>query len=301
MSWQDVLIQQLINGLTIGMVYALIALGYTMIYGIIQLINFAHGEIFMVGAYLGLTIISAHQCTSAPVTSILAIFIFAMLGCGILGVAIDTVAYRPLRSAPRLCCLITAIGVSFFLQNAVMLIFGASDKYFPNVLNSFRISIGRINLTGMQGLIIVFSILLMVALHLFVMHTKLGKAMRAVAGDHKAASLMGIDVHGIIRFAFFIGSMLAGAAGVMFGMYYNTINFHDGYLMGIKAFTAAVFGGIGNIPGAMIGGVLLGLIEGLCAGYISSQWKNVFAFALLILILLFKPSGILGERVAERA
>lgn len=300
MSWQDILIQQLINGLTIGMVYALIALGYTMIYGIIQLINFAHGEIFMVGAYLGLTVLSLITHNSLLIT-ILAIFIFAMLGSGLLGVAIDTVAYRPLRNAPRLCCLITAIGVSFFLQNAVMLIYGATDRYFPSLLPGYKLIIGKAHLTGMQLLIIIFSTILMVCLHLFVMRTRLGKAMRAVAGDHKAASLMGIDVNGIIRLAFFIGSLLAGAAGVMFGMYYSTINFHDGYLVGIKAFTAAVLGGIGNIPGAMVGGVVLGLLEGLCAGYISSQWKNVFAFVILILILLFKPSGILGERIAERA
>lgn len=306
MSWQDILIQQLINGLTIGMLYALIALGYTMIYGIVQLINFAHGEIFMVGAYIGLTALSVTRPTvggypeSSPAI-ILFMFIFAMLGCGILGIAIDTVAYRPLRNAPRLCCLITAIGVSFFLQNAVMLIYGATDRYFPSALPGFHLKIGKAHLTGMQLLIILFSAALMVLLHLFVMRTKHGKAMRAVACDHKASYLMGIDVNGVIRLAFFIGSVLAGAAGVMFGMYYNTINFHDGYLVGIKAFTAAVLGGIGNIPGAMAGGVILGLLEGLCAGYISSQWKNVFAFVILILILLFKPSGILGERIADRA
>lgn len=300
MSWQDILIQQIINGLTIGMVYGLIALGYTMIYGIIQLINFAHGEVFMVGAYLGLTVLLFVSHFSPPIC-ILAMFIFAMFGCGLLGITMERVAYRPLRNAPRLACLITAIGVSFFLQNAVMLIFGASDRHFPTKLPAFRFFIGKASITEMQLFIILVSFVLMVGLHIFVVYTRPGKAMRAVASDHKAASLMGIDVNGIIRLAFFIGSFLAGAAGVMFGMYYNTINFHDGYLAGIKAFTAAVLGGIGNIPGAMVGGVVLGLMEGLGAGYIASHWKNVFAFVLLIFILLFKPSGLFGERLAERA
>ncbi len=304
LSSLDTFLQQLVNGLTIGMIYALIALGYTMVYGIVQLINFAHGEVFMVGAYFGLLTCLLLQPyflgTGGAVVLLLIIFLFSMIGTALLGLVIERFAYRPLRDAPRLSALITAIGVSFLLQNIVMIIFGPSDKSFPGLLAITKVSFGRLTLTNLQILIAVVSVTLMIVLHLFVKHTRTGKAMRALADDRRAASLVGIDVNRIVAIAFMIGSSLAGAGGVMFGMYYNTINFHDGYLAGLKAFTAAVLGGIGNIPGAMLGGVLTGILEGLGAGYISSEWKNVFAFFILTLILLFRPSGLLGSRVVKK-
>lgn len=299
----DVFCQQLVNGVTIGMIYALIALGYTMVYGIAQLINFAHGEVFMVGAYLGLfiyTVLTPLLSGPAGPLSVILVFVFAMTACALLGAVIERFAYRPLRNAPRLAPLITAIGVSFFLQNIVMLIFGPSDKSFPALIPVVSYSFKNVTVTNLQILIAVTSVLLMIVLHVFIHHSRTGKAMRALADDREGANLVGINSNKIISVTFLIGSALAGAGGVMFGMYYNTINFHDGYLAGLKAFTAAVLGGIGNIPGAMIGGVLIGVLEGLGAGYLSSEWKNVFAFFILILILLFRPSGLLGTRVIKK-
>ena len=297
-------LQQLLNGLTIGAVYSLIALGYTMVYGIIQMINFAHGEVFMVGAYLGLAVMLTLGL-AAPATGgiawLLAVIAAAAAGCALLGLFIERVAYRPLRKAPKLSVLITAIGVSFFLQNAVMLGFGAQDRYMPEILSVRQMGEGAVAVTPMQALIFVVSLLLMLGLQWVVHGTKLGLGMRAVAQDPLAARLVGIPVDRVIAVTFAIGSALAGVGGVLFGVYYSTINFHDGYLTGLKAFTAAVLGGIGNLPGAMLGGLLLGLLEGLGAGYLSAQWKNVFAFAVLILVLLLRPHGLLGERLAERA
>lgn len=304
MSATEVFLQQLINGLTIGMIYALIALGYTLVYGIAQLINFAHGEVFMVGAYLGLFAHSLLQIIApefrGSIFDLSFVFLFSMAGTAVLGILIERLAYRPLRDAPRLAPLITAIGVSFLLQNIVMLIFGPSDKSFPALMTVRPLGFQNLALTNLQIVIGVVSVVLMAALHIFIMHTNTGKAMRALADDRQAASLMGINVNGVVSIAFVLGSALAGAGGVMFGMYYNTINFHDGYLAGLKAFSAAVLGGIGNIPGAMLGGVLIGVLEGLGAGYLSSEWKNVFAFFILILILLFRPSGLLGSRVVKK-
>jgi branched-chain amino acid transport system permease protein len=302
-SAAEIFLQQVINGLTIGVIYALIALGYTLVYGIVQLINFAHGEVFMVGAYLGLLAYLLFLKLLGPTAAIfvlLPIFLFSMGLTAFLGVSMERVAYRPLREAPRLAPLITAIGMSFLLQNVVMLAFGPQDKSFPHLLTVKKLSFGTVTLTNLQILITLVSLFFMIALHLFVKKTRMGKAMRALADDRQAASLMGINVNQTISVAFLIGSALAGAGGVMFGMYYNTINFHDGYLVGLKAFTAAVLGGIGNIPGAMVGGVLLGVLEGLGAGYLSSEWKNVFAFFILILILLFRPSGLFGSRVVKK-
>ena len=305
MEAYQIFLQQIINGLAIGVIYALIALGYTMVYGVIQLINFAHGEVFMVGAYLGLTLFGLCRLPPEPSFLTLLWFLPAMIlassvGCGVLGMAIDRVAYRPVRNAPRLVPLITAIGVSLVLQNAVMLIFGAADKSFPPLFPQIRFTVFGASVTLLQLFILIFSFLLMIALHLFVTYTRWGKAMRACSDDLVAARVVGIPVDKTIAMAFFIGSFLAGTGGVLFGMYYNTVNFHDGYLAGIKAFTAAVLGGIGNIPGAMLGGVLIGLLEGLGVGYLSAEWKNVFAFVVLIVILLFRPSGILGERVVKK-
>ena len=302
--WQ-LFFQQLANGLTIGAIYALIALGYTMVYGVIQLINFAHGEIFMVGSYLALSVLLLLGI-SQPVTGLgllaflLLCVVIAMIGCGLLGFGIERLAYRPLRQVQRLAALITAIGISFFLQNAVMLIYGATDRRFPAVIPSIRWEIGGVTVTCLQLIIWISSALLMITLQILVMSTRLGKAMRATAQDPKACQLLGIPVNRIIAVTFVIGSSFAAVGGMLFGLYYNTINFHDGYITGLKAFTAAVLGGIGNIPGAMIGGVVLGVLEGLGAGYLSSQWKNVFALVVLVGILLFKPTGLLGERVADR-
>ena len=293
-------LQQLANGLTLGSIYALIALGYTMIYGVIQLINFAHGEVFMVGAYAALTIVLL--ASSAPWWALLpACALAAMTACGVVGAAIERFAYRPIRQAPRLNALITAIGLSFFLQNAIMLLYGATDRQFPNPIPPVRWDIGGVTVTLMQVVIWLTGGSVMIGLQLLVMSTRLGMAMRATAQDLRACALLGIPVNRIVATTFVIGSSLAAVGGMLFGLHYGTINFHDGYLVGLKAFTAAVLGGIGNIPGAMVGGIVLGLLEGLGAGYLSSQWKNAFAFVVLVILLLFKPTGLLGERVADRA
>ena len=296
-------LQQLLNGLTIGMVYALIALGYTMVYGVMQLINFAHGEVFMVGAYLALAAIwfFAAFFPHAPFWVLIpAIFLTAMLGAALLGVTIEKVAYKPLRGSPKLTVLITSIGISFFLQNAVMLIYGSKEQNVPEVIPNLRYSIGPVSFSLMQLVIFAVSVSLMLGLAWFVKNTKTGKAMRATSENPEAAHLMGISVNQIIRVTFVLGSALAAMGGSLFGLYYGSVNFHDGYLAGLKAFTAAVFGGIGSIPGAMLGGILLGVFEGLGAGYLSSEWKDVFAFLLLGAVLIFKPSGILGENLPDK-
>jgi branched-chain amino acid transport system permease protein len=298
------LLQQLVNGLTLGSVYALIALGYTMVYGIIGLINFAHGEIYMLGAYMGIitfTLLTALHLTSPDSgLTLLLMMIVAILFCGAYGVTIERLAYRPLRTAPRLSPLISALGVSIFLQNFVMLAQGPKDKGFPELFIQGGIDLPGGRISAIQIFIIATSVLMMFALHLLVRRTKIGKAMRATAQDKQMASLVGIDVNQVISVTFLIGSALAAVAGVMVGMYYGLINFYIGYMAGIKAFTAAVLGGIGSIPGAMIGGVLLGLIESLGAGYISSEYKDVFAFAILVLVLIFRPNGLLGEDSSKR-
>lgn len=295
-------LQQLLNGLTLGAIYALIALGYTMIYGVIQLINFAHGEVFIVGAYVALTIVLLLSSVGLPWWGVLLVCgLGAMGSCAALGWSIERVAYRPIRSAPRLNALITAIGMSFFLQNALMLLYGATDRQFPSLIPLVRWDVGGVTMTLMQVVVWVSGAVLMAGLQLLVMSTKLGKAMRATSQDLTACALLGVPVHRIIAVTFMIGSAFAAMGGVLFGLNYGTINFHDGYLTGLKAFTAAVLGGIGNIPGAMVGGLVLGMLEGLGAGYLSAQWKNVFAFVILVALLLFKPRGLLGERVAERA
>ncbi len=302
MTSLQVFLQQLANGLTLGSIYALIALGYTMVYGVIQLINFAHGEVFMVGAYVTLMLVLLISPLGLPWwVALIVCALGAALICGALGGLAEQFAYRPIRRAPRLNALITAIGLSFFLQNALMLIFGATDRQFPSVIPFVRWNVGGVTLTLMQVIVWASSAALMAGLQALVMRTKLGKAMRATAQDRTACALLGIPVDRVIRLTFVIGSMLAAVGGMLFGMNYGTINFHDGYLTGMKAFTAAVLGGIGNIPGAMVGGLVLGLLEGLGAGYLSSQWKNVFTFLILVALLLFKPTGLLGERVAERA
>jgi branched-chain amino acid transport system permease protein len=297
-------LQQLINGLTLGSVYALIALGYTMVYGILQLINFAHGEIYMIGAYMAIIVLSF--LTTAGVTaanlplSILLVFIISGLFCGMYGITIERVAYKPLRYAHRLSPLISAIGMSIFLQNYVMLTQGTVDKVFPHSIPSTGLEIADAHISYLQILILSASFILMAALHLFIKKTKLGTAMRATSQDSEMASLVGINVDGVIATTFVIGSILAAAAGVMVAMYYGSVNFFIGYTAGIKAFTAAVLGGIGNIPGAMLGGLLLGLVEGLGASYISSEYKDMFAFLILILVLIFRPTGLLSVRTRDK-
>jgi branched-chain amino acid transport system permease protein len=274
-----------------------------MVYGVVQLINFAHGEVFVVGAYLALTaclLLGAEHGGALPLMLALA-GVFAAVGSGLLGLVIERLAYRPLRRAPKLCALITAIGVSLFLQNAVMLLYGATDRHFPALVPPIRWELGGATITLLQTVIWGASALLMLALQAVVMSTSLGRAMRATAQDPKACRLLGIPVDRVIALTFALGSALAAVGGLLFGLYYNTITFHDGYLTGLKAFTAAVLGGIGNIPGAMVGGLLLGILEGLGAGYLSSQWKNVFALLILVGLLMFKSTGLLGERVADRA
>lgn len=309
--------QQILNGLTVGGVYALIALGYTMVYGILQLINFAHGEIYMIGAYFGIIFITVVGM-SLPIEVLLpTIFIFAMLYTACYGFTIEKIGYQPLRKAPRLSLLITALGMSIFLQNYVMLTQGARDKVFPHAISeNINLSLAKsfstflpqkfiINdtlrilnaqISFIQLLIILTSVVLMISLNLFIVHTRVGKAMRATSQDLKMASLVGINVNRIISITFIIGSALAAAAGIMIAIYYGRVHYFIGYIAGIKAFTAAVLGGIGNIYGAMLGGLVLGLAESLAAGYISCEYKDVYAFVILILILIFRPQGILGRK-----
>ncbi len=300
----DFFVQQVVNGLTVGSFYALVALGYTMVYGVIRLINFAHGDLYMVGAFAGFTLLSAlgnsFVGTASPFVLIPLVFLVPMAVVGLLGAAIERLAYRPLRRAPRLSPLITAIGVSLALETGVLLLSGAHYQLFPSVLPNATWQFGGVIINATQVLVLPVTVVLMVALYVFVNRTMLGKAMRAIAIDQDTARMMGINVDVLISLTFFIGGALAAAAGVMFGTYYSSINFDMGFLIGLKAFTAAVLGGIGNIPGAMLGGYVLGILETFGAGYISSQWKDVFAFVILIAVLVFRPTGILGEHIVEK-
>jgi branched-chain amino acid transport system permease protein len=301
----EVIINQVINGLTIGGIYALIALGYTLVYGILFMINFAHGEIFMFGSFGGFAaltyFVNSGLADSHPNLSIIIAFLVAMAISSVLGALLERIAYRPLRNAPRLAPLISAIGASIFLQNVMMLIIKARMQVYPDVIQEQYIEIGWVNISHFQILIIMGSVLLMVLLYLFIQKTKTGKAMRAVAENREAASLMGIDVNRIILTTFIIGSALAAAAGVMVGIYYTQINHMMGFIPGIKAFTAAVLGGIGNVPGAMLGGFFLGMAEAFGVLIMPAEYKDVIAFGLLVLVLIFRPSGILGEVVSERS
>lgn len=288
------LIQQLINGVSLGSIYALIALGYTMIYGIIKLINFAHGDIYMVGAYV------AFFATTYLKLSFLPAMLVTMVVAAIVGGIIERLAYRPLRYAPRIAILITAIGVSLLLEYTGILLVSPQPRTFPPIFQAQIYNFGNIVVNSQQVLILVVSLVLMVILTYIVQRTKIGKAMRAVSFDTDAARLMGIDVDHVISITFAIGSALAAAAGMLVGIYYNSIDPLMGIMPGLKAFVAAVLGGIGIIPGAMLGGVLLGIIEALVSGFISSTFRDAAAFAILIIILLFKPSGLLGKNVREK-
>ena len=290
------LIQQLINGLSLGSIYALIALGYTMVYGIIQLINFAHGDVYMIGAYVGFA------CMSILRLGFFESLIIAMVACMILGVVIERVAYKPLRGSTRIAVLITAIGVSLLLEYVMLYFVGASVRSYPPLPAYFNTQfiVGGVVISSKSLLIIGVSLALMIGLQFIVAKTRIGKAMRAVSQDADAARLMGINVDNTISFTFALGSALAGAAGVLVGVYYNTINPLMGIMPGLKAFVAAVFGGIGIIPGALIGGFFIGTAETLVSGYINSLLQDAVVFAILILVLIFKPTGLLGKNVREK-
>jgi branched-chain amino acid transport system permease protein len=296
--------QQLINGLALGAVYALIALGYTMVYGILQLINFAHGEVYMLGAYLGIIVLGLLTAMGLPAYSLaLTLFITilaSMLFCAAYGAAIERVAYRPLRRAVKLAPLISAVGMSIILQNFVMLAQGKEYKNLPPLFPSEGFTVFGANVSPVQVFILGASILLMIVLTLFIAKTRIGKAMRATSQDRVMAELVGININQVISVTFMIGSALAAVAGVMVTLYYGVAHFFMGYLAGIKAFTAAVLGGIGSIPGAMLGGFMLGLIENFCASYISSVYKDAFAFLILIITLIIRPSGLLGQKSLDK-
>ncbi len=306
----DIFLQQVINGLVLGAMYALVALGYTMVYGIINLINFAHGEVLMVGALTSWTVVTTFKNAGLPGWLLLLIsLVAAVVVCAILNFAIEKIAYRPLRNAPRLAPLITAMGMSLLLQTLAMMIWRPSTKPYPILLPSQPFFIGGavINLT--QILILVVTAITLAGLMYLVNHTKLGRAMRATAENPRVAALMGVKPDMVISATFVIGAALAALAGVMYAANYGTVQHTMGFLPGLKAFTAAVFGGIGNLAGAVVGGIALGVIEALGSGYIGpltggvlgSQYADIFAFAVLILVLTIRPSGLLGERVADRA
>jgi branched-chain amino acid transport system permease protein len=297
--------QQLINGLTTGTLFALIAIGYTMVYGIIELINFAHGDLFMLGSFLALTLVSAmHLETAGPAgaaAGILLTFVVCMGSCAGLNFLQDSVVYRPLRNAPKLTPLVSAIGVSFVFMGLGQIWKGVADINFPDVLpNKNLLGTESLRFTAKDLLVILVTVPLMAALTVFVRFTKLGKAMRATAQNPVAARLMGIDVDRVIAWTFAIGGLLAGAASVIYGLTINTVSFQMGYQNGLYAFTAAVLGGIGNLPGAMLGGIVIGLVRSLGSQYVGEQWTSALVFAILILLLVFRPSGLLGARTREK-
>jgi branched-chain amino acid transport system permease protein len=300
---------QLIAGLTTGSLYALLALGYTMVYGILKLLNFAHGDVYMIGAYIGYFVLTALGGAATPSVPLAVLFFLmfaaSMVGCGLLGVVIERFAYRPLRLAPRIAPLISALGVSFFLQQTSVLMFTAIPKsYNTYSLHNRELFTphgwGNLQIEYAQVFVIVSALLLMVALTLFVRLTKIGKAMRATSYDIEAASMMGIDVDRVIAITFLIGSALAGAAGVMTGIVFQNVQPYMGFGAGLKAFTAAVVGGIGNLTGAMLGGMVIGVAEALTTGYLSSAFQDLIVLSVLIVFMLFRPSGILGSPVLQK-
>ncbi|KAA0259222.1 branched-chain amino acid ABC transporter permease [Deferribacter autotrophicus] len=290
----EIIIKQLLNGLTVGSVYALIALGYTMVYGIIKLINFAHGDIYMVGAFLGLI------AATVLVKNFVVVLVFAMMGSAILGVLVEKVAYKPLRNSSRISALISAIGASIIISNTVVLINGPQREAYPKLFPNITFTVGDISVSLLQMFIILVSIGLMYGLYYIVHNTKMGIAMRAVSQNLNAARLMGINPDKVISFTFAIGSSLAAAAGVLVGTYYTAIDPMMGLLFGLKAFVAAVLGGIGSIPGAMFGGIVLGLAEVLGVAFISPSFRDAIAFGILIFILIVKPTGLFGSTAKEK-
>ena len=291
----ELLIQQLVNGLAVGSIYALIARGYTMVYGTIKLINFAHGDVYMMGAFIGYFAVMVLKL------NVFLALLLAMVACAILGVVIERVAYKPLRKSTRVAALITAIGVSYLLENAMSYFFGAESRPFPSDFGTETFTLfGDVSVNGKQILIFGITVLLMALLQFIVRYTKMGKAMRAVAVDEQAAQLMGIDVDGVISFTFALGSALAGIAGVLVGVYYNTISTTMGITVGLKAFVAAVLGGIGSIPGAMVGGYLIGLLETMVSFFGYSPYRDGVVYFLLFIILIVLPAGLFGKNVREK-
>lgn len=288
------LIQQIINGLSLGSIYALLALGYTMVYGIIKLINFAHGDIYMIGAFIGFYVAITLGLSFLPT------LLIAMAGSALAGVIIEKIAYKPLRKSPRITLLITAIGMSLLLENGMRYIVGPQPKSFPQLIKVSKINIGSIQISNLQIITLLVSFILVVLLQFIVHKTKVGKAMRAASEDIEAAALMGINVNNTISFTFALGSALAGAAGVLVALSWVSIDPYMGIMPGLKAFVAAVLGGIGIIPGALIGGLFMGLAETLTKAYVSTRFSDAIAFSILIIVLLIKPSGLLGKKTSEK-
>ncbi len=309
MTVTDLLVQQLINGLSLGAMYALLALGFTLVYGILELINFSHFNVFMVGSFVGLLTLEAFGLsgqtiilTGWPLAGVLlAALATSMLSAGFLGVGIERLCLRPLRNVSGPAPMITTIGVGYVLFNLVLLMTDGAAKNYPNPLPPYNVAIGGAVLQMRQVLIWVISLLLMGALTWLVQYTRIGKAMRATAQDPEAARMMGVEVDRVIIMAFFVGSALAGAGGLIFGLYYNFTSFDIGFQAGLRAFTAAVLGGIGNVPGAMLGGVLIGLIEAIGGQAISTSWTDVIIFSILVLVLVFKPAGLLGRLAPSKS
>jgi branched-chain amino acid transport system permease protein len=303
MTTTDLLLQQTINGLSLGAMYSLLALGFTLVYGILELINFAHFNVFMVGSFIGMWTLQlmgingqAVVMTGLPLLGVmLTALVVTMLASGTLGVVIERLSLRPLRNVKGPAAMITTIGVSYILFNLVLLTVGADSKNYPNPLPPIQFAIGGAVLRLREVLIWIIAVLLMLALHFFVQRSKMGRAMRATAQDPEAARMMGVEVDRVIVIAFFLGSALAGAGGLIFGLYYNFTSFIIGFTAGLRAFTAAVLGGIGNVPGAMLGGVIIGLIEAMGGQFIATAWTDVIIFSILVLVLVFRPSGLLGR------
>jgi branched-chain amino acid transport system permease protein len=300
---QDILLQQIINGVSLGAMYALLALGFTLVYGIMELINFSHFNVFMIGSFVALFVLQAFGLsgqevilTGLPLAGVLLVaFLVTMLFCGGLGVLIERITLRPLRYVKGPAAMITSIGVSYILFNVILLTVGADSKNFPNPMPAIRWQIGGATLDFRVVLIWAIALLLMGALYMFVQRSRIGKAMRATAQDAEAARMMGVEVDRVVTMAFFLGSALAGAGGLIFGLYYNFTSFIIGFTAGLRAFTAAVLGGIGNVPGAMVGGVLIGLIEAMGGQFIATAWTDVIIFSILVLVLVFKPAGLFGR------
>ena len=299
--------QELVNGLTTGALYSLVALGFSMVYGVLKLLNFAHGDLYMVGAYIGFFVIQwfggAQHLTIAVPLLLVIMFVLAAALVGGLGVAIERFAYRPLRDAPRIAPLITAIGVSFFLESSALLLFGAQYRVYNTadfISLSSGIQIGSVTIDSVQILVLVLGVVLMAGLQLLVNRTRLGRQMRAVAADREAAEMLGINVNFVITATFFLGSALAGVAGIMGGLLFNQVTATIGFIAGLKAFTAAVVGGIGSIPGAMLGGLFIGVAESFVTGYISSTYSNLIVFGILIVVMLLRPSGLLGRAQLQK-
>lgn len=293
-------LQQLVNGLSLGSIYALIALGYTMVYGVLRLINFAHGDVYMVGAYVGYYLSRKLRGDEPSIVGAIFVMLASMAACAVLGIVIERFAYRPVRRESRLTLLITAIGVSLFIENAAQLVFGADPKFFPSLAPRADFIVAGVRLTSEQLTVIAVSILLMVLLRFFILKTRTGKAMRAVSFSLDASKLMGISTDKIIAITFALGSALAAAAGVLIGMQIPKIDPLMGIMYGLKAFVAAVLGGIGNIPGAVLGGLLIGVSEVMVVGYLSSTYRDAIAFGILILVLILRPQGLLGRVQKEK-